>query len=142
MSLLGLLQPNFLVLLLPGIYIVVQCLRDNILQEDAFHKGNILYLRTKSRITMKTARISHGFQALLAVSPFGGDSHSPCVWLPVQISFFLLQPFRLLSALEPLSKPLPQFFPTYHLEQLVVLLVKLLVQQSIPQAAPVPVLID
>ena len=43
-------QSDFLVLLLPGVHIVVQCLRDNILQEDAFHKGNVLHLTDQIRI--------------------------------------------------------------------------------------------
>ena len=43
-------QPDFLVLLLPGIHIVVQRFRDNILQEDAFHEGNVLHLTDQIRI--------------------------------------------------------------------------------------------
>ena len=43
-------QPDFLVLLLPGIHIVVQRFGDNILQEDAFHEGNVLHFANQIRI--------------------------------------------------------------------------------------------
>ena len=43
-------QPDFLVFLLPVIHIVVQRFRDNVLQENALHEGNVFHLTDQIRI--------------------------------------------------------------------------------------------
>ena len=76
-------QPDFLVLLLPGIHIVVQRFGDNILQEDAFHPITINGKKVKT-LTYDTDAITVGMFAdaearkLRATSNKGGGSAGAC----------------------------------------------------------------
>ena len=132
-------QPDFLVLLLPDFHIVVQCLRDNALQEDALHEGNALHISVVNpdprRKWLGFPEVSwHFWLARLS----WGDPHSPCVWLPAWTSFSLWKPLPELHA----ERMLPRLQHAVAPELLWLQSVSESVQPAIPEAILLPGRLD